>query len=421
MKYSRKIVLTFSLLLFAFSSNLAVAKGAEIKFSSLVGTISQTDGREGTVTVSIHGIDVSVIINGDTEIESGGEEIDLPTLSVGDFVRIRAFFSDAGIVADEVNVLDERSEQFRFRGLITDTDTLDENTITIITIMGVDVYIDSATDITRRGSGDGNSVAATELMKGDEVNVRGGSQDGFLLAARIHVGNREQGDIELEGEIVAVNDSGFTIDIRGGGTTDIIVDGDTSVSGDIIVGAFVEIEGQLDSAFAVLAFEVVVDVDGDGDADDDNKRGRRGHGSGDDDNDNDNNDDSDAGNDVDNEGGSIEVGAEISLNSASSELNGKAETRYRETDGSVSQKFEIEIEDAVAEASYVIVVLFGSESVEFGSITANDLGAAEVEYKTGDEDPDLDLSALLPDGSNVRDITGVQILLDGDIVLEGDF
>ncbi|MCH8264728.1 MAG: hypothetical protein IIC10_04955 [Proteobacteria bacterium] len=134
-----------------------------------------------------------------------------------------------------------------------------------------------------------------------------------------------------------------------------------------------------------------------------------------------NNDDSDAGNDVDNEGGSIEVGAEISLNSASSELNGKAETRYRETDGSVSQKFEIEIEDAVAGASYVIVVLFGSESVEFGSITANDLGVAEVEYETGDDDPDLDLSALLPDGRDVRDITGVQILLDGNVVLEGDF
>lgn len=420
MKYSRKIVLTFSLLLFAFSSNLAVAKGAEIKFSSLVSFISQTDSNNvGTVTVTIHGLDVSVIINGDTEIEAGGEEIDLATLSVGDFVRIRAFFSDAGIVADEVNVLDERSQQFRFRGLITDTDTVGENTI--ISIMGVDVYIDSATDITRRGSGDGNSVAAAELMRGDEVNVRGGSQDGLLLAARIHVGSREMGNIELEGEIVALTDPGFTIDIRGGGTTDIIVDDDTSVSGDIVEGAFVEIEGQLNSEFAVLAFEVVVDVDGDGDADDDNKRGRRGHGNGDDDNDNDNNDDSDAGNDVDNEGGSIEVGAEISLNSASSELNGKAETRYRETDGSVSQKFEIEIEDAVVGASYVIVVLFGSESVEFGSITANDLGAAEVEYKTGDDDPDLDLSALLPDGSDVRDITGVQILLDGDIVLEADF
>ena len=110
MKYSRKIILTFSLLLFAFSSNLAVAKGAEIKFSSLVSAISQTDSNEGTVTVSIHGIDVTVIINADTEIEESGEEIDLAILSVGDFVRINAFFSDVGIVADELEVLDARSE-----------------------------------------------------------------------------------------------------------------------------------------------------------------------------------------------------------------------------------------------------------------------------------------------------------------------
>ena len=69
MKYSRNFILTFALLLFAFSSNLAVAKGAAIKFSSLVSAISQTDDYEGTVTVSIHGIDVLVIINADTEIE----------------------------------------------------------------------------------------------------------------------------------------------------------------------------------------------------------------------------------------------------------------------------------------------------------------------------------------------------------------
>ena len=148
-------------------------------------------------------------------------------------------FFDVGIVADEVNVLDARSEQFRFRGRIAATDTVGENTI--ISIMGVDVYVDASTDITRRGSGGGNSVAAAELMTGDEANVRGGSQDGLLLAARIHVGSREQGNIELEGEIVGLTGSGFTIDIKGGGTTDIIIDDDTSVSGDIVEGVFVEI------------------------------------------------------------------------------------------------------------------------------------------------------------------------------------
>ena len=148
------------------------------------------------------------------------------------------------------------------------------------------------------------------------------------MAARIHVGSREQGSIELEGEIVAVTDTGFTIDIRGGGTTDIIVDDDTSVSGDIVEGAFVEIEGQLNSEFAVLAFEVVDDVDGD--ADDDNKRGKRGHGNsnnnghgnGDDDDDDDDDDDSDGDDDGSDDGDSITVGAEISLAAEDSDLHG---------------------------------------------------------------------------------------------------
>ena len=194
----------------------------------------------------------------------------------------------------------------------------------------------------------------------------------------------------------------------------------------------------MNSEFAVLAFEVVVDVDGDGDADDDNKRGKRGqgnnngHGDGDDDDDDSNDDsDDDDGNDDSNDDGddddgsddsdSITVGAEISLVAEDSDLNGKAEIKYRSENGNVEQELEIELEDATAGAIYTILVFFGDESVTLGSITANDLGVVKAEYETGSDDPDRDLSALLPDGRDVRDITGVQILLDDNVVLDGDF
>ncbi|MCH8173722.1 MAG: hypothetical protein IIC59_00920 [Proteobacteria bacterium] len=87
----------------------------------------------------------------------------------------------------------------------------------------------------------------------------------------------------------------------------------------------------------------------------------------------------------------------------------------------MEQELEIELEDATAGGTYTILVFFGDESVALGSITANDHGIIEAEYETGADDPDRDLSALLPDGRDVRDITGVQILLDGNVVLEGDF
>lgn len=411
MKYSIYFALAFSLLLFAFSSSLVIAKGSELKFNSIVSAVSQTGSNEGTVIVSIHGVDVLVIVIGDTEIEESGEEIGLADISVGDFVKITSFFSDEGLIAEEIEILDERSEQFRFRGLITATDTIEDSTI--ITILGVDVTLNSSTDITRRGSGDGNSVLATDLVVGDAVNVRGGVKDGFLVAARIHVGTREQGNIELEGVIVELSDTGFTLDIEGGGTTAIIVDDNTSVSGELIIGAFVEIEGQFSVDFTLFAFEVVVDVDGDGDADDDNQRGKsgvdnpgKGNGS-DEDGEDDNN--------------RVEVSAEIRLESDSTEVNGRVEIKYEAENGEVEQEFEIEIEDAPPGTVYSIVVFFGDDSVELGTITADEEGSAEAEFKADDDDPERDLSVLLPDGRDVRDITALQLLEGNNVILEGDF
>ena len=174
-----------------------------------------------------------------------------------------------------------------------------------------------------------------------------------------------------------------------------------------------EVEGQLNAELSVIAFEVVIDVDGDGDGDDDNHRGKRGkgnsHGNA---NDNDN-----GGNDND----SIEVGAEITLASDTTDVNGKAETKYKEENGEVEQEVEVEIEHAVAGTIFTLTVSFAEQSVEFGTMTADDLGSAEAKFKIGDDDPNRDLSTLLPDGLDVRDITAVQILQDGSVIPEGNF
>ena len=436
MKINKNLVPCLFFLLTFFSSDLLLAKGSELKFNSLVISVSQTGSNEGTLTVSVRDVEIPISINGDTEIQGSGEEIDLEDISAGDFVKVNAFFSDTGLVANEIAVLDERSPQFRFRGFITATDTVGDSTV--ITVMGVDITLDSSTSITRRGSGGGNSVPAVDLLVGDDVNIRGGLTDGLLHAARIHVGTREQGIIELEGVISDISEAGFTINIEGGGATTIVIDDSTSVSGDIIAGAFVEIEGQLTPELSVLAFEVVIDVDGDGDADDDNHRGKRGDensgkgnngkGKG-----NNKNNDSDEGGEDDNTDGSeevdenenqstaIDVGSEITLTSDSTNLTGRAATSYKADNEEVVQTVEVAIEHAEAGAAFTLVVYFGEESAEFGSITANELGSAVINFLTGDDTPDYDLSGLLPDELDVRDITAVELLSAGSVVLAGNF
>ena len=67
------------------------------------------------------------------------------------------------------------------------------------------------------------------------------------------------------------------------------------------------------------------------------------------------------------------------------------------------------------------MVFFGDTSVDVGPYTSDAFGVFEAEFETGDEANEQSLDALLPVDKDVRDITGVQLLQDGVVVLEGDF
>jgi len=348
-----------------------------------------------------------VVVNGDTEIEESGEEVDLAAISAGDFVEVTSFISDQGVVADEIEILEERVEQFRFRGAITNIDTLGESTF--VTLLGVELEINGSTELRRRGPGSSDLATVSDLIVGDTVNARGGVENGVLVASRVHLGTREPGNIELEGEVLSSTPTAISIQLESGGALDTEIDENTIVSGDPTVGSFVEVEGQLRSDISLIAFEIVVDVDGDGDADDDNQRGR------DDDNGNENDDDDDLDND-----GRVEIGSEVRLEHDTTAVNGKVETRYRVEDGEIDQNVEFEVEDAMPGSVFSITVYFGDESIDFGTMTADELGNAEVEFETDEGDEDGELAALLPEGTDVRDITRVQISLEGEVILEAE-
>ncbi|MFN3163062.1 MAG: DUF5666 domain-containing protein [Pseudohongiellaceae bacterium] len=422
---SLALICAFSLL-----ANAALAKEGEIKFTSTVISVSQSDSDVGAIEVTIHDIVVPIIVNGDTELEEAGEEISLADLTAGAFVRIDSFFSAEGLVAEEVNVVDQRGEQFRFRGELDAVDQVSESTV--ITLLGVDVTLVADTDITHRGTAGGNKIPAADLSQGDLVNVSGTLSNGILVASRVHVGTREQGAIELEGNITAVADSQISIAIEGGSELIIFIDEQTSVVGDLAEGVFVEAEGQLQSDLSLLAFEIVTDEDGDGDADDDNRRGERGdensnrgrgNGGNDDDDSNDDNgtDDDDSNDDNSDSRDEIEVGAEIILRADGVAANGKAKYSFEQNGSEIEQELEIELEDAASDTDFALVITFGDTPVELGTFTSNSFGELEVELRANSDDREGSLGEFIPEGLDIRDITGVQMLLNGDVILEGDF
>ena len=252
-----------------------LAKGAELKFESAVKAVSQTDVSEGTVTVVINGFDVDLVVNGDTEIHAEGNEVTLDELNIGDAVRVTAFFGEEGIVAEEILVLQMRGEQFRLRGHITEVESdaleIDGEFLTRLQLLGVDVFVGSETRITQRGVGFGNQVPVENLTAGLLVDMHG-HFDEQLMARRIHIGSRQLGEIELDGEVLNSSEDGFTLRLENGVEVVVIIDENTVVGGDIEDGALVEVEGMLNEELAIVATEVVVDTDGDGDADDNNFR-----------------------------------------------------------------------------------------------------------------------------------------------------
>ncbi len=394
-----------SLAVFVLLSVLVVssaAKGTELKFRAMVKQIVQTTPTEATVTVELFGIEIPIRVNSDTEIEMDGNDEGLVSVSVGDFIKIDGFFSELGIVAEEIEILDGQVEQFRLRGLISELGMSGAD-ITV-TLLGVEILVDDLTVIQRRGRGHNAAATVADLSLGTLVDARGRFVDGLRRTDRVAIGSRlvESGQIEFEGRVTAVDGDLVFVDTEGGGTAVVQIHEGTDIKDTVVVGVFVEVEGGLDERLFVLADEIKVDHDGNRDAHRDDDR----------DGDHDGDRDTDE---------PIEEGVAIFLDAVGAEagLEGKADIRFRQEDGAAQQKLEVEIEDALAGTSYGIRVEFPSGTFDFGTITTDESGRAEVEFETSPDHDERDLDAVIPAGLDVRDVIRVQITLDGTVVLEG--
>lgn len=144
-----------------FVSPAVLAKGSELKFKAAIAEINQRAEGVSTVIVSLFSestdFDITVIVDANTKIESNGNEIDLSELEIGGYIKVSAFFSEAGIVAEEIDFLDGRLGQFRmlgqrreghveFDGVITQSDS---NFLSVETHNGtiLSVVIDGDTKI----------------------------------------------------------------------------------------------------------------------------------------------------------------------------------------------------------------------------------------------------------------------------------
>ncbi len=392
------------LLVLFFVSSVVLAKGSELEFKAAIAAINQPAEGDSTVIVSLFSessdFDITIIVDTNTKIESNGNEINLSELEIGDYIKVSAFFSDVGIVAEEIDLLDGRIGQFRLRGLIDGVSSKGDGTL--VELLGVSVLVNSATRIRDRSRDEDGTVDS--LIVGQLIDAKGRVVDDVFVAKRIILGQRREGHVEFDGVITQSGSNLLSVETHNGTILSVVIDGDTKIRGNLFVGAYIEVDGFLNEQLQVVADKIKVDDDGNGDAGDDDRRDKRGH-----------NDDDD--------GDKLEVAREVSFQNMGGSLGieGKVKFKYELEDSSIEQELEVEIEHAVANTSYGMSVGFAERVVDFGILTTNDRGRVKVEFEDSPKSGQVQINNLLPDGKDVRDIQQVQITLDGNPVLEAKF
>ena len=383
-------------LLAATLTSSLYAKGTDVRFQATVNAIDATSETDATVTVQVEGFEIPIIVNSDTEIELAGEEVGLAGLSVGDFIKIAAFFSPEGITAEEMSILDGSEGEFRLRGRITAAGDVTGGTL--ITVISVPVLVTDDTIIERRGSDE--PITRSDLLPDMLADARGIFVDPDLVARALIIGSRgsDRIKVELDGTISALGDTMIMVDTDGGGSVPVLITDDTKVHGDLIEGQFVEVKGTLEEVEAelkVVAFLIKVDEDGDGDADDDHRGGG--------------------------EGEPLKTRRGIRLEPAEGvELEGEVETEFLETPGGQQiQELEIALHRTERDAVFHLLVYIEDTAFDFGMIQANDGGRVKVKFRSHGAGQTPDIRSLLPVDATVADITKVEVVevLDEDVIV----
>lgn len=396
------IIMVNSLLFLSTSlfAHTALAKGAELQFDSTVVSVIVTEPHIGTVTVTMTDFDVPLTVNGDTEIVAGGNQVSLEDITTGDTVRINAFLSDAGITAEGILILDSLQEQFRLQGQITEVRTNVESpnddgmSYNAIELLGVQVYFNDDSEIVHRSMSD-EAFTFENLAVNDRLDVHG-YFDGALIAQTAYTGMRQVGFFEFDGIIdELLTDNTIRLALADGSSMTLLLTENSEVTGDLVVGAFVEVEGMLNADLQVEVHELVVDVDNDGDADDDHKRKI-----------------SNGPRVIDNPN-STTVSALLTSPDGDTSLSGAIQISIAPN----GQHLALTLSGSTPETQHDIHILVNGVAVHVDSVVSDDQGNASIVLQSQGNSP---ASLLFDMGTQLSELSIVEISVNGTVVLSGN-
>jgi Domain of unknown function (DUF5666) len=364
----------------------ALGKGTNVQFLGTVTRVNQISAGQGSVTVQVMGFDLSVKINTNTEIALAGDIVGLKGISPGDFVKVSGFFTTAGIVAQDLEILDDTLGEFRLRGSISTLGTVAAGRT--ITVLGSVILLDPSTIIEKRGS-TGN-MSASDLAAGMHVDTRGIIRNGQLVARSVKAGSRAEDParIEFDGLIVSNQGGRLLLDTLGGGLAAALVTASTQTKGSLAAGQMITVKGTFNPQLEVVAESIA--PQGDEEGTDDRK----------------------------NDGPEVRREAALLPTVQGITFSGKAEIMFVQSGTATQQQFSVRIERAVPNNSYrVLVNLSSGEQLDFGFVETDREGNASVMWRSTPKDGERDIKSLLPQGRDVRDFARVMVAHGGGTLI----
>ncbi len=184
-----------------------------------------------------------------TEIRAEGDaELSAQDLKVGMLLRIEGIFTDATILAKEIQVF-EGVSAFEVKAEIEKIDT----TAKTITVLGLLIKYTDETDLK-------GAKSFADLKVGDVVKVEGKIEDA-LIATNIIVSDAKTFQpprISFEGIVTFVEATGIKVLVEGVDEVVVRVNDETDVHGDVVVGVGVRVVGTIGEDLVVDADKVIV-------------------------------------------------------------------------------------------------------------------------------------------------------------------
>ncbi|HEY2934545.1 MAG TPA: DUF5666 domain-containing protein [Acidobacteriota bacterium] len=230
----------------------------EVEFTGVISSVVQNGEGGGTLFVKFDNLDLRVLVNSQTNLQgTAGEEIFFDDILADQSVQVTGKFSASGILASDLKLLNKSENDFSLRGHITAVQKSGDNLL--VSLLGITLLVNSDTKIQQEGA----KVPASELKPGMFIEASGKISGNTWTATDIKVlsEQRKKDQVKFEGIVRSYQPpSSMEVEVDGVPTAKIkvLLDSNTRITGQIVVGAMVLVKGTLNSDFSVNAREVRV-------------------------------------------------------------------------------------------------------------------------------------------------------------------